>query len=183
MNMPASLNQDPEPGPSAVNVSDSQMRLFVNSKKEKIKCIAHVSHILLMLKSSLLKGSLFPFFSSPFSMFTPGGTGYLQKWFHTSCPFSHSKSPRRTGTTRVTTWTWLPGTHPTRRTRVTHPMHQHETTLRIAPGSRESHQPSHHRPLVLLGSHLLLDSEGQPVVFSSCLLLKTMDTYTKARIG
>lgn len=83
MNMPASFNQDPEPRPSAVNVSHSWMRLFVNSKKEKIKCIAHVSHVLLMLKSSLLKGSLFPFFSSPFWMFTPGGTGYLQKWFHT----------------------------------------------------------------------------------------------------
>lgn len=141
------------------------------------------SHLINAQKLSAQRISL-PFLFFPFFNVHPGWDRLLAEMVsHFSCPFSHSKSPRRTGTTRVTTWTWLPGTHPTRRTRVTHPMHQHETTLRIAPGSRESHQPSHHRPLVLLGSHLLLDSEGQPVVFSSCLLLMTMDTYTKARIG
>lgn len=62
-------------------------------------------------------------------------------------------------------------------------MRQHETTLHIGPGSRDTRQLTHQQPRVLLGSHLLLDMEGQPLIFSSCLSLLVMDTYTIASIG
>lgn len=57
----------PEPGPRARTVSSSYecwVRQFVNSKKEKlIKSIINLSQVLLTIKTPLLKGSLFPFFS------------------------------------------------------------------------------------------------------------------------